>query len=305
MARRIAFAALSLAVSFFNNAADSHAQSAPGLPAFEVASIKLNKGCSPGEGNYSITPGRLNLPCASLRALIRVAYGDAVLGTTLSSRLLETIGGPGWLDSDRYYVSAKAEGKASAEQMMGVMLRALLEDRFKVKVHKESRDKLVYVLTVARSSSNLQPSKEGSCTPLDVNNLQNTVPRAGDSMPRFCGAGGGRPGEGGVFIEDWYGVTMDEYADRMISSLVDRTVIDRTGLLGRFDIHLEFVRENAMSRTTRLNGVDTPVSPVPSNDGAGPSIFSALEKQLGLRLSPARRPLEVIVVDHAEKPSDN
>jgi uncharacterized protein (TIGR03435 family) len=98
---------------------------------------------------------------------------------------------------------------------------------------------------------------------------------------------------------------MDEYADRMISSLVDRTVIDRTGLLGRFDIHLEFVRENAMSRTTRLNGVDTPVSPVPSNDGAGPSIFSALEKQLGLRLSPARRPLEVIVVDHAEKPSDN
>jgi uncharacterized protein (TIGR03435 family) len=69
--------------------------------------------------------------------------------------------------------------------MMGVMLRALLEDRFKVKVHKESRDKLVYVLTVARSSSNLQPSKEGSCTPLDVNNLQNTVPRAGDSCRDF------------------------------------------------------------------------------------------------------------------------
>jgi uncharacterized protein (TIGR03435 family) len=105
---------------------------------------------------------------------------------------------------------------------------------------------------------------------------------------------------------DWYGATMAEFAGRMISSQVDRPVIDETGLSGRYDIHLEFVPNRARSAgPTRLNGVDRSDVPAFQDDGAGPSIFTALQEQLGLRLSAAKRPLDIIVVDHAEQPSPN
>jgi uncharacterized protein (TIGR03435 family) len=186
--------------------------------------------------------------------------------------------------------------------MMGAMLRTLLEDRFKVQVHRESRDKSVYLLTVAKDRPGLQPSREGSCTPPDVNNLQNTVPHPG---ARDCGAGGGRSGPGGVWVEDWHGVTMDEFAGRMLSGLLDRPVIDKTGLSGRFDVHLEFAREQRIAGPARLNGVDTPLAAATPAEPPGPSIFTALQNQLGLNLSPARNPMDVIVVDRAERPSGN
>ncbi len=109
---------------------------------------------------------------------------------------------------------------------------------------------------------------------------------------------------GAIRITDWYGVTMEEFAYRMISRYVDRPVIDKTGLTGPFDLHLEFVPDRALSAgPIRLNGVVSPdLSPA---DAAGPSIFTALQEQLGLRLSPDKSPLDVIVVDHAEKPSPN
>jgi uncharacterized protein (TIGR03435 family) len=268
-----------------------------------VASIKLNKNCDIGSGLFNLTHGRLNLPCSSLRALIRIAYGDVFVGASINSRRTEALGGPGWLDTDRYSLSAKAEGKASTAEMMGIMLKTLLEDRFKVKVHKESRETPVYILTVAKSNPNLQPSKEGSCTPIDVNNLAAMVPRPGEPRPKYCGTGGSRFGGSGVGMTDWYGVTMAEFAGRMLSSQVDRPVIDKTGLTGRFDVHVEFVSDYAVSGPITLNGV--PLSQAPSADPTGPTIFTALQEQLGLKLSPAKSPVEVIVVDGAEKPSDN
>ena len=302
MARWTVFAVLPIVAGLLN-APHSRAQSAPASSAFEVASVKLNKNCDSVGGSPSITPGRLNFPCFPLRALIRIAYGDLFVGATLNSRRMEALGGPGWLDTDRYSLSAKAEGKASTAEMMGIMLRTLLEDRFKVKVHKESRETPVYILTVAKSNSNLQPSKEGSCTPIDVNNLAAMVPRPGEPRPKYCGGGRARMGEDGVMISDWYGVTMDEFAGRMLSSHVDRPVIDKTGLTGRFDVHVEFVSDYAMSGPITLNGV--PLSQAPLADQTGPSIFTALQAQLGLKLSPAKSPVEVVVVDGAEKPSEN
>jgi uncharacterized protein (TIGR03435 family) len=86
---------------------------------------------------------------------------------------------------------------------------------------------------------------------------------------------------------------------------LDRPVVDKTGLTGVFDIHLEFVRDNAMSGPIRLNWVDAPAEPAPSVDAGGPSIFTAVQEQLGLKLSPDKGPVEVLVIDHVGKPSEN
>ena len=279
----------------------SRAQSTP--PAFDVASVKLNPNCQTGPGRAAISPRNLALPCVSLRALIRLAYGDMLVGAGLGARRMDVQGGPGWLDTDRYDVLAKSEGNATA-QSAAPMLQTLLEERFKVKVHKEARDSSVYILIVAKGGPKLQPTKEGSCTPLDLNNIQQpTPPKKSEPMPRYCGMGQGGS-SGPLMVADWYGVSMAEFAGRMLTSYLDLPVVDQTGLAERFDVHIEFVPERTSGPVT-LNGVVTPDLPTPSADPAGPSIFSALEKQLGLKLSPGKAPLDVIIVDHAEKPLAN
>jgi uncharacterized protein (TIGR03435 family) len=280
-----------------------HGQSTPAPPAFDVASVKPSPNCQ--GGRPSITPGRLELPCITLRALIRIAYGDAFAGANLNPRLLEVLGGPAWLDTDRYAISAKVESSASPAEVTGPMLRTLLEDRFKVKARKEPRETAVYALSVAKSGAKLQPTKEGSCVPFDLNNAARPAIERGEETPRFCGGGEGRLGKDGLSTLDWYGVSMAEVAGRVLSGEVDRPVIDKTELPGRYDIHLEFVRSLAASGPVRLNGADSPAPQAAPVDPSGPSIFTALEEQLGLKLSPAKSSVDVIVVDRAERPSAN
>ncbi len=228
-----------------------------------------------------------------------------LVGAGLGARAMEVQGGPSWLDTDRYDIQAQSESTAIA-QSVAPMLQTLLEQRFKVRIHKEARDTSVYILTVANAGPKLQPMQEGSCTLMDLNNLPRpTPPKPGDPMPRYCGAGGQRTNSGSLTVENWYGLTMSELAGRMLPSTVDLPVVDKTGLAERFDIHIEFVREYHMSGPVILNGVVTPDLPAPPVDSSGPSIFSALEKQLGLKLSPGKATLDVLIVDHAEKPSEN
>jgi uncharacterized protein (TIGR03435 family) len=201
---------------------------------------------------------------------------------------MEVVGGPRWLDSDRYDISAKAEGGASAPQM-APMLQALLEDRFQVRVHVGSQDGSVYTLTVLKDNPKLQRTKEGSCAPMNLANISGPAVKPGESRPRQCGSGRREPGDGTTFVTDWYGMTMAGFAGRFLSPLLDRPVIDKTGLTEQYDIHLEFV----------------PDTPQPPPDSTGPSIFTALETQLGLKLSATKAAVDVIVVDRAEKPSEN
>jgi uncharacterized protein (TIGR03435 family) len=98
---------------------------------------------------------------------------------------------------------------------------------------------------------------------------------------------------------------MAELAGRMLSSYVEQPVVDQTGLTGRFDVHIEFVPDYRRSGPVTLNGVVTPDVAAPPADPAGPSIFAALQEQLGLKLAPGKAPLDVLIVDHAEKPSAN
>ena len=302
--------ALKYEMKFFSLAAlfvplAGYGQSTSPRPAFDVASVKLDANCQTGNGRPAISARNLNLPCVTLRGLIRLAYGDMLVGANLGSRRMEVVGGPSWLDSDNYDIAAKSQGDESTAQSVATMLQVLLEDRFKVKVHKEARDSSVYTLTVAKGGSKLRPAKEGSCTPLDLNDLSSTRPKPGEAAPRYCGLGGQIKMSGSLLVTDWYGVSMPELAGRMLAGNVDLPVVDRTELAGRFDVHIEFVRDNTMSRPIQLNGETRPELPSPPADPSGPSIFAALEEQLGLKLTRGKAPLDVILVDHAEKPTAN
>ncbi len=287
-----------------------YGQAAPARAAFEVSSVKLDSKCEGGgaaSAGPSITPGRIHLPCTTLRALIRIAYGGVFTSTGLSAQRVDVLGGAGWLDSSRYTITAKAEGNAAAAEMMGPMLQSLLEERFQVKVHKEAKETPVYALTVAKGGPKMPAAKEGSCTPMDLNNLQATRPKPGEAMPKFCGGGSSRTNGNGMMVSEWYGVTMAELAGRMLTNQVDRPVVDQTGITGTYDIHLEFAGDGAMARSgpVRLNGVERPDLMVGAGDAAGRSIFVALQEQLGLKLSPVKGSVDVIVIDRAEKPTEN
>ena len=281
------------------HSAPAHAQTAA-RPEFEVASVKPSGTCPNQSGDEGPSPGRLNLSCATLRNLIQIAYG-AFEGGTLNAKILDVTGGPSWLDSDHWDISAKAEGPASATATLGPMLQTLLEDRFQLKVHKEARDKPVYALTLMKDASKLQPMKDGSCVPIDLDNL----PRGnspGATPPKYCGGGSVQFRQGNL-IADVPGATMAEFAGRFLAGNVDRPIVDKTGLTGRYDIHLEFSRDLTPPAPANLGGAEAPNTQ--SQAPAGPSIFTALQQQLGLKLTPDKAPIEVIVVDRAEKPSAN
>jgi uncharacterized protein (TIGR03435 family) len=206
--------------------------------------------------------------------------------------LIQVLGAPAWIDSDPFDITAKADN-ASVELMYGPMLQMLLEDRFSLKIHRATRELPVYTLTVARGGLKMQPTRPESCTPVDLKHISPRSPT--DRPPNdLCGrASYGRNGPNKT-VDAW-GVTMAQFAAVTLSRVdLDRSVVDRTGLAGQFDIHLEFAPEIGAGNT----GGDSPAE-------LGPSLFTALQEQLGLKLSPDKAPVEVLVVDHIEKPSGN
>ena len=193
---RIIFVALLAVLSL-----PSPAQS-PTRPAFEVALVKLNKNCENGGGPAS-SPGRLNLSCVPLRLLIQTAYDD-------SPGLRRVYGPPPWID-EMYDITATAAGNASVEQMRGPMLQVLLEDRFHLKIRRETREAPIYTLTVARRGLKLKPLKDDeSCSP-------------------GCGRTNS-VSDGASLKLDGHGVKMDEFAGHTLTLRSDRPVVDKTGL---------------------------------------------------------------------------
>jgi uncharacterized protein (TIGR03435 family) len=253
-------------------------------PTFEVASIRLNPGCEGDRQDERFSPGSVSVTCITLRNLIQAAYGRFANGPDSDPQQLRFVGAPEWIGSSRYDITAKARSSVPMDQMFGPMLQVLLEDRFHLRVHRGTRDLPVYTMTVAKSGLKIRASKEGNCIPLDLNH-------AGQPSPKFCGRMTGRA-DGARITDDAYGMSMAEIAGRFLSNRLDRPVIDKTGLKGLFDAHLEFVRDYAPR---------DPGTPETLADTAGPSIFTAVPQQLGLKLSPAKGSVEVLVIDHVEK----
>ena len=237
---------------------------------FDVSSVRLApKGCPSSQ-----SPGRIS-QCATLEARIQIAYNLAAHGPhRRQGRRLQIIGGPEWVRSDFYEISAETNAAAPPDQMYGPMMQVLLEDRFKLRIRRQKRDAPVYVLTVAKSGLKLKRLKDGACTPLDANHPS-------DDPTQECGYFVARPGE--IFSLDSRGETMADFADDLSNLASDRVVVDETGVTGLFNIHLEFAK---------------------GDSGAGPSLFTAL-RELGLQVTAARRPVEVLVIDHVERPDAN
>ena len=277
---------------------------AAAAPKFEVASIR--PGCPGSEGPNGppaswidrATPGRLSF-CAILVNLIDFAYFHYAGGHVNPSPIRPRhIGDPSWFESDKYMLNAKAEGNASQAMMRGPMLQALLEERFKLKVHWETRQVPVYELTVGKGGPKLQPFKEGSCIPLDFTQFY----AAPKPVANPCRNGNTRKGSNGTV--DWRGLSLDQFANWVLIGVVDRPVIDKTGIAGKFNFHLEFVPDSATPAF--LPGGELDHGQVgPSDDPVGPTIFSAIQEQLGLKLVSAKGPEEVLVIDHVERPSAN
>ncbi len=221
----------------------------------------------------------------ALRRLILNAYG--VQDYQLS-------GDPPWLASEHYDIQATAAGNTSVQQMEGPMLQVLLEERFKFTLHRETRQLLVYELAVSKGGAKLQLSKEGSCTPYSVDSPPPPASTPGQPNSNFCGLHLSVNGLNRTV--DGEGVTMTAFAaslSRNYTSDLGRNVLDTTGLSGAFDVHLKW----AIQPLTGAGDV--------APDVTGPSVFNALQDQLGLRLESAKGPVEVLVIDHIEKPAAN
>ena len=239
-------------------------------PRFEVASIKRNDSGAPGFTGGLAPGGRFDLVNAPTARLIRLAY------PTASSEL---IGAPDWVTSERYDVAAIA-GPETTRADMQAMIRALLEERFKLQVHHETRERPTFSLVLARTDGRLGPEmrrRDFDCAAIEAANRSSTrPPPAANGAPR-CGMVQG----GGTFRAG--GIPLGMFA-QMISAAAGRVVLDKTGVTGNYEFTLQY--------STQANAPDDP-----------PLIFTALQEQLGLKLVPAVAPLDVLVIDSVERPT--
>ena len=176
--------------------------------------------------------------------------------------------------------------------MNGPMLQVLLEDRFQLKVHRQTNEGSVFALTVAKRGARLQPFREGECVPVDY--AQTPAPEA-TGQAHYCQYNIRSKGPG-LRTLHMPAETLAQFAG-LLSVVVGRPVIDRTGIKGMFDFEVEF----AVDQSTPGFVADTS----PANPTEGVSIFSAVQEQLGLKLESTKGPVEVLVIDHIERPSEN
>lgn len=264
--------------------------------SFDVASIKPNKA-----GNnivFNQTRGnRLTMTGYTLQMLIQSAY---------DLQDFQIAGGPKWLNSDRFDVIATSSSPdlLKAKQPFGptqqqLMLRLLLADRFKLAVHNESRELPVFALILARADGRLGPELRRA----SVDCAAVTAARSPSGDAPQPPTSGDRPVCGSRVIPGAIvagGITMPDLVRRLSTlsntgSSLGRMVIDRTGLSGAFDINLHFTPDRIPDF-----GPGGPVI-----DPNGPSIFTALQEQLGLKLDAQRGPVDVLVIDRAEIPVEN
>jgi uncharacterized protein (TIGR03435 family) len=247
-----------LAAGVLFQAARAFGQAAP-APAFEVASIKPSQ-AEPGSGSgISSDKGRISARNVTLRRCIRGAYNVPET---------QVLGGPKWIDDERYDINAKAAGPADDPEMM-VMLQSLLAERFKLVFHRETRPLPGYALVVGKGGLKANPSAPDAPS--------RTSGRRGSIEAQQC--------------------TMARLAQRL-TDVLHLPVADLTAVDGNFDFKLQWVPDDGLARSPSV-GDKTPAA------DTGPSIFAALQEQLGLKLESRKVPTEVLVIDRADKASEN
>ena len=242
-------------------------------PSFDVASIKRNTDPDGSRFFNSPGPGRLSLINQTVRQII---------GSSHQLQDYQIIGGPEWLRTDRFDIEATAEGGPAAPQML-MMVRTLLADRFQLRMHPEQRELPVFRLTHARADRRPGPElKPSQCRPVGA--------KPDGAQAAACGNQVGR----NVMV--LRGNTVRGLANQLGRlPIVGRPVIDATGLTDTFDIQL----------TWSFEPVVTGDSAPPGAQPDATSIFTALQEQLGLKLEPSRGPVDVMVIDSVQPPSEN
>jgi len=271
------------------------AQAPADKPKFEVASVRQNT-ADDGKIMIGVQPGgRFNAVNVPLWDLIRQAY--AVQRTQI-------VGAPDWTETARYDIVAKAEGGEIGPTIPGMpagplnfMLQDLLEDRFKLRTHRETREMPVYALMLARSDRQLGPALRPSTA--DCAAMRGRGARGFGPPPPGPPPPGQKPVCGMRFAPNQLlagGVPLAQLT-QVLSQITQRNVVDRTGLEGNFEFEVTFTPERMPQ------GPPPPGAQLPSIDPNGPSIFTALQEQLGLKLESERAPVEVLVIDHVERPT--
>lgn len=273
------------------------AQAPPAAPAFEVASVKVNKSRGTLKGIEAPPGGRFTATNLTLRELIGAAYN--IPPPLQKSRMS---GGPTWMDAEGFDIVAKAEGNPTLSQRLA-MLRTLLSDRFKLRAKTETRELPVYALVVARNDRRLGPQLQK--VP-DVDCVALRRARGGVPPPIPPGPPVGVPcvirADRNVILAG--ATTMTELVAVAFPRMIqDRVVVDRTGLVGSYSVKVEWTPEAGPFAQADPLPTGLPAPPAPA--AGGTSIFTALQEQLGLKLEPARAPVETLVIDDVERPTSD
>ncbi len=253
----------------------------PMPPSFEVASVKLNTSNKPPltqahldflrfVATDSSRNGRFTMEgfgAVPVTVLIQVAY---------NVKDFQVSGGPSWTRSERYDVSARAEGPATFEQMRP-MLQSLLADRFRLTLRREAKEMPLYELAPAEGGLQISAVKEGGCVPRD-----DAAPKPLAPLDTCGGVRRQATPEGQVL--EAVGISMATLT-HLLSDSVGRVVVDKTGFTPLFSFRLRFANR--------------------ATDPSAPSLFDALEEQLGLRLRSVNRHVDVLTIDRIERPSPN
>jgi uncharacterized protein (TIGR03435 family) len=234
-------------------------------PGVEVATIKPTK---PDEQNFMLMfrGGRFQTTNVSLSKLLAFSYGV---------QEKQLVGLPPWAETDKYDINAKpnVDGTPNRAQFQG-MVQKLIADRFKFSFHRDKRDLSVYVLSVAKTGPKL------------------TETESQDGHPGFS-----IQGLGVISIRD---ANMTEFASMMQETVMDRPVVDQTGLTGRYDFTLNWTPDES-----QFGGMAGRLPPPADNAAPAPNLYTAIQEQIGLKLDATKAPADVMVIDHVEKPSEN
>jgi uncharacterized protein (TIGR03435 family) len=235
-------------------------------PSFEVATIKPSQPDTPGTA-ITVRGRMLQTRNTPLSMLLTFAYGIHPKQVT---------GAPPWVDSEKFDISAQPDGEGQPnEKQWRAMLQKLLADRFKLSFHRDKKELAVYAILVDKNGSKLTKN--------------DTDP---DGLPGLFFRGLG--------VLPARNATMVDFAGLLQSTVLDRPVIDQTGLTGRFDFTLTWTPDE-----TQFGGLGIKVPPPPDNAAAPPGLFTAVQEQLGLKLDSTKAPVDVLVVDRVEKPTEN
>jgi uncharacterized protein (TIGR03435 family) len=237
-------------------------------PSFEVATIKPSKADQQGKF-FRLGGRRFTTTNATLYDLISYAY---------RIHANQIIGAPGWAETGKYDINAEPDGDgAPNDQQWKDMMQKLLAERFALTFHRDKKELSVYLLSVARGGPKLTKS-------------------AADPNGHFGWSFRGRIGGDLSFTN----ANMADFANLMQRNVLDRPVVDQTGLTGKYDFNLDFTPDES-----QFEGMGAKVSPQTDSANAPPNLYTAIQEQLGLKLEATKAPAEVLVIDHVEKPSEN